>query len=68
MASVYRLSTTKSAISDWKYKIPDLDHLLNYKRKLRKLWKEERDPVCKMAVNWVTQNIRRMVQKKALER
>jgi hypothetical protein len=68
IATAYRLLTRKTTLSDWKYKIPDIRHLLKHKRKLRKLWIEERDPVCKMAVNWVTQNIRRMVQKKALER
>jgi hypothetical protein len=34
----------------------------------RKLWQETRDPACKTGVNWVTQNIRRMVWKRALER
>jgi hypothetical protein len=41
---------------------------LKHERKLRKLWQETRDPACKTAVNWVTRNIRRMVQRKAVER
>jgi hypothetical protein len=36
--------------------------------RLRKLWHETRDPACKTAVNWVTKTIRRMTQKKAMER
>jgi hypothetical protein len=48
--------------------MPGLDHLLKHERKLKKLWQETGDPACKTAVNWVTQNIRRMVRKTALER
>jgi hypothetical protein len=59
--------TRKPTKLNQKYEIPDLDRLLKHKRKLRKLWKETRDPKCKTAVNWVTQNIRRMVWKKAPE-
>jgi hypothetical protein len=68
IASAHSISTRITTILDRKYKIPVLVHLLNYKRKLRKLWQETRDPACKMAVNWVTQNIRKMVWKRALER
>ena len=45
-----------------------LDRLLKEKRRLRKLWQETRDPVCKAAVNWVSRTIRRLTQRKALER
>jgi hypothetical protein len=41
---------------------------LKQKRKLRKLWQESRDPACKTVLNWVSQNIRRIVRKRALER
>jgi hypothetical protein len=67
-ALAYRLSTRKITIIDRKYKILGPDRLLKHKRKLRKLWQETRNPAYKAAVNWVTQNIRRMIQKKALER
>jgi hypothetical protein len=60
--------TRKTTILNRKYEIPDLYHLLKHKRKLRKLWQETRDPAYKMAVSQVTQNIRRMVRKRALER
>jgi hypothetical protein len=36
--------------------------------KLRKLWRETRNSECKMAVNWVTRKVRRMVRRRALER
>jgi hypothetical protein len=60
--------TTKTTILNWKYEIPGLDCLSKHKRKLRKLWEETRDPACKTEVNWVIQNIRTMVRKRALER
>jgi hypothetical protein len=63
----YRLSTRKSKILNWKYKIPLLDISSKHKRKRRKLLQETRSPACKMAVNWVIGNIRRMVQKRAHE-
>jgi hypothetical protein len=34
----------------------------------KKLQQETKRPACKMAVNWVTQNIRTLVKKRALER
>jgi hypothetical protein len=42
--------------------------LLSYKKRLRKLWRETRDPECKTALNWVSKSIRRLTRKKALER
>jgi hypothetical protein len=66
IASVYRLSTRKTTILDRKYEILRLNHLLKHKRKLRKLRQETGDLACKTAVNWVTLNIRRMVQKRQL--
>jgi hypothetical protein len=68
IASAYRLSTCKITTSELNSDLPGLDRLLNYKKKMRKLWQETRDPGCKSAVNWVSKAIRRMTQKKALER
>jgi hypothetical protein len=42
--------------------------LLKYKKRMRKLWQETRDPGCKKTVIWVSKSIRRMTRKKALER
>jgi hypothetical protein len=41
---------------------------LKYKKKLRKLYADTRDPVCKTAVNWVTGYIRRIFRKITFER
>jgi Tfp pilus assembly PilM family ATPase len=68
IATSYRLSTKKSKKLDQKYEIPSLNRLLKHKTKLRKEWQEIRYPKCKKVMNWVTQNIRRMVRKSALER
>jgi hypothetical protein len=67
-ASVYRLSTHKITLSELNEELPELDRLLQLKRRLRKLWQETRDPACKTAVNWVTKTIRRMTHKKTMER
>jgi hypothetical protein len=42
--------------------------LLNYNKRLRKLWQETGDPECKTAFNWVSKAIRRLTRKKILER
>jgi hypothetical protein len=34
---------------------------------MRKLWQETKDPGCKKAVNWVSNSIRHVTRKKALE-
>jgi hypothetical protein len=68
IASAYRLSTSKITISELNNDLPGLDRLLNYKKRLRKLWQETRDPEFKMALNWVSKSIRRLTRKKALER
>jgi hypothetical protein len=47
---------------------PGLDQLLKYKKSLRKLRKETRDPECKTEVNRVPKSIRRMTQEEAFER
>jgi hypothetical protein len=39
----------------------------SYKKRLRKLWHETRDPDCKTAVNWASTGIRRLTRKQALE-
>jgi hypothetical protein len=66
IASAYRLSTNKIILSDLNNDIPALDRLLRYKKKMRKLWQETRDPGCKTAVNWVSKAITRMTLKKAI--
>jgi hypothetical protein len=67
IASAYRLSTHKIPLSEPNEELPELDRLLQLKRRLRKLWQETRDPACKTAVNWVTKTIRRMIDKKTME-
>jgi hypothetical protein len=68
IASAYRLLTRKVTLSELNNTLPELDRLLQLKRRLRKFWHETKDPACKMAVNWVTKTIRRMTRRKALER
>jgi hypothetical protein len=58
----------RTTILDQIYETPNIDHLLKNSRKLRNWWKETRDQARKTAVNWVAQNIKRMVWKRALER
>jgi hypothetical protein len=53
IASAYRLSTSKITLSELNNDLPGLDRLW-YKEKMRKLWREVRDPGCKMEVNWVS--------------
>jgi hypothetical protein len=48
--------------------IPGLDYLLKQKQRLRNLWHETRDPVCKSAVNRVVKSVRRLTRRKALQR
>jgi hypothetical protein len=62
-ASTYRLSTSKITLSELNSDLPGLDQLLKYKKRMRKLWQETRDPGCKKAVNWVSKAIRRMTRK-----
>jgi hypothetical protein len=68
IASAYRLSTSKITLSELNNDLPGLDRLSKYKKKMRKLWQETRDPGCKKTVNWVSKSIGRMTRKKALER
>jgi hypothetical protein len=68
VASACRLSTRELTLSELNNELPDLDHLLKHKQRLRKLWYETRDPACKTAVNWVTKTIHRMTWRKAFER
>jgi hypothetical protein len=68
IASAYRLSTKTTRISDPNRRSSSLERLLKHKQRLRKLWKDTRDPACKTAVNWVTKTIRRIARKRALER
>jgi hypothetical protein len=67
IASAYRLSTSKITLIDLNSDLPGLDRLLKYKKMMRKLWQEARDPGCKTAFNRVSKAIRRMIQKKILE-
>jgi hypothetical protein len=61
------LTTSKVKISEVNIKLPGLDLLLKQKQKVKKLCQETRDPTCKTAVNWVTNAIRRMTRRRALE-
>jgi hypothetical protein len=63
IASAYRLSTSKVKISEVNTNLPGLDRLLKQKQRVRKLWQETRDPARKIAVNWVTNAIRRMTRR-----
>jgi hypothetical protein len=47
VASAYRLSTSKITLTDLNSDLPGLDRLLKYKKRMRKLWQETRDPGCK---------------------
>jgi len=68
IASAYTLSTRKITLSELNSKLPEQDHLLQLKQRLRNLWHETRDPACKMTLNWVTKTIPRMTRRKTLER
>jgi hypothetical protein len=68
IAAAHRLSTRKVALSDVNSELPGLDRLFKLKRRLRKLWQETRDPICKTAVNWATKSMRRLTSRKVLER
>jgi hypothetical protein len=61
IASAYRLATSKITLTDLNSDLPGLDQLLKYKKRMRKLWEETRDPGCKMAVNRGSKAIRRMI-------
>jgi hypothetical protein len=67
VASAYRLLTSNVTLSDINSDLPDLDHLLKHKQRLRKFWQETRDAACKTAVNWVMKSIWRITRKMALE-
>jgi hypothetical protein len=67
IASAYRLSTSMITLTDLNNDLPGPDRLLRYKKSVRKLWQETRDPGCKTAVNRVSKAIRRMIRKKTLE-
>jgi hypothetical protein len=55
--SAYRLTTSKVTLTDMNSDLPGLDRLLKHKQRLRKQWHETRDPACKMAVNWVVDDV-----------
>jgi hypothetical protein len=61
------VSTKTTTISDRNRGPSSLERLFKRKQRLRKLWQETRDPACKTAVNWVTETIRKIVRKRALE-
>jgi hypothetical protein len=63
IASECRLSTSTITMSELNNDLPGLDRLLKYKKRMRKLWQETRDPGCKMTVNWVSKTIRLMARK-----
>jgi hypothetical protein len=68
IVSVYRLSTRKLTLSDLNNELQGLDHLLHFNWRLRKLWHETRDPLCKTASNRVTKTNHRMSRRKVNER
>jgi hypothetical protein len=57
-----------STLSELNNDLPGLDHLLQLKQRLWKLWHGTRDPACKAALNWVTKTIRTMTRRKTTER
>jgi hypothetical protein len=65
VASAYRLSISKITLSELNSDPPGLDRLLRYKKRMRKLWQETRDPGCKKAASWVSKSIRRVARKTA---
>jgi hypothetical protein len=44
IATAYRLATSKITLSELNNNLPGLDRLLKYKKRMRKLWQETRDP------------------------
>jgi hypothetical protein len=50
LATAYRLSTSKFKLSEVNSDIPGLDRLLKHNKRLRKLWQETRDPMCKKGI------------------
>jgi hypothetical protein len=67
-ASAYKLLTSKVTLLDLNNDLPGVDHLLKHKQRLRKLWHETRDPVCKIVVNWVAKSVGQMAHRKSLDR
>jgi hypothetical protein len=53
ISSAYRLSTSKVRFSEPNDDLPGLDWLLKHKKRLRKLWQETRDQMCKEDFNWI---------------
>jgi hypothetical protein len=68
VASAYWLATHKLVLSDLNNGPSGLDHFLQLKQRLRKLWHETRDPICKTALNCVTKTISEIVRRNATER
>jgi len=66
VASAYRLATHKLALSDLNNAPSGLDHFLQLKQRLRKLWHKTRNPTCKTALKWVTKTIRKMVRRNGI--
>jgi hypothetical protein len=67
IVSAFCLSTSKITLTDLNSYLPGLDRLLKYKKRMRKLLQETRNPGCKTAVNRFSKAIRRMIRKKTLE-
>jgi len=63
----YSLLTLELTFLDLNDNLSHTDWMLQHKWRLWKLLQETRDPVCKMAVKWVTKTIRRLTWRKALE-
>jgi hypothetical protein len=62
------LSMHEITLSELNEELSELYRLLQLIYKLRKLWRETRDPACKTALNWVIKTIRRMTRNKTKER
>jgi hypothetical protein len=67
ISSAYRLATSKITLTALSMDLPGLDRVFNYKKRIRKLWQETRDPGCKAEVNRFSKAIRLMIRKKTLE-
>jgi hypothetical protein len=61
------LSMSKITVSELNNDLPSLDRLLKYKRRMRTLWQETRDPGYKTGINRVSKAIRRMTRKRHLK-
>jgi hypothetical protein len=57
ITSTYRLLTSKITLAELNNDLPGPHRLLKYKKRMRKLWQETRDPGCKTTVYGVSKSI-----------